>query len=178
MAEDKQENELIEDSSPQWIRTIDNNSNSKKTKANLFTKESDRVTVKKIKMPNINTDAVKIASISTPSGYYNVSIFVKIDMFQLSCYGVIGIYTVGASISPFAHLNGFCISKTSNIIFARNGNVIDIYMTGNYSSSYNTSQSDVISSCELISFEGIGTIVSVSSLNNVMKSINISEALQ
>lgn len=178
MTDDKRESELIEDSSPQWIRTIDGNGNSKKTNANVFTKNSDRVTVKKITMPNINTDAVKIASINTPGGYYNASVFVKIDMFQLSCYGVIGIYRVNQSINPFARLNGYCISTISNIIFVNNGNAIDIYMTGNYSSAYHTFQSDVISSSELISFEGAGTIVPVSSLENVMKSINISEALQ
>ena len=176
MAEDKQEKELIEDNSPQWIRTIDNNGNSKKTQANVFTKNSDRITIKKIIMPNLNTDAVRMASISTPSGYYNASIFIKVDMFQLSCYGVIGIYMVGSSVTPFAYLNGFCMSTISNILFVKNGSLLDVYMTGNYSSSYNSFQSDIISSSELISFEGTGIIVPVSSLN-VMKSINISEAL-
>lgn len=177
MAEDKREKELMEDSSPRWIRSIDSTGNSKKTDANLFIKSSDRVTIKKIIAPNINTDAVKIASISTSGGYYNVSIFVKIDMFQLSCYGVIGIYMVGNTVTPFASLNGFCISTISNIIFVNNKDAIDIYMTGNYSSSYNAYFSDLISSSERISFEGTGTIVPVSALS-VIKTINISEALK
>lgn len=175
--EDRQERELMEDTSPQWIRTIDNNGDSKKAKANLFAKYSDRVTIQKTKMANINTDAAKIARINIPIGYYNASIFVKIDMFQLSCYGVIGVYRVNMGVTPFAHLNGFCVSQISNIIFVNNNDSIDIYMTGNYSSAYSTFQSDVITSSDLISFEGTGTIVPVPSLN-VMKSINISEALQ
>ena len=177
MAGDKQESQLVEDNFPQWIRTIGESGSSKKTKANLFIKNSDRATIQKIKMPITNANAARIAQISTPNGFYNVSIFVKLDMFQLSCYGVIGIYMANSSISPFAKLSGFCISPVANILFVNNNSSIDIYITGNYSSSYNTYQSDIISSCELISFEEAGTIVPVSSLN-VMKSINISEALK
>ncbi len=174
---DQKEEQLLEDSSPEWIRTIDNNGSSKKTKANVFTKNGDRVTLKKVRMPTISTEAVKIASINTPNGFYNASIFVKVDMFQLSCYGVLGIYMANGSITPFAHLSGFCISTVSNILFIKNNATVDIYITGNYNTGYNTFLSDIFSSGELINFEGMGTTVKASSLN-VMKSINISDALK
>lgn len=132
--------------------------------------------IKRFKMPIVNKEAVKICSIKLFSHYYNASVFVRIDSFQLSVFGIIGFYNILTEVNPFAKLYGYNNSVWTEILFVRTGDLLDIYITGSYPTTYSSYNSEILSTCELVSFDGAGSIVNVSSLN-VMKSINVADAI-
>ena len=163
--EDIYENEMLEDSDPAWIRTLASDGSSRRTKTSLFEKSGSRSILKGFRIPGINTEAVRKASIQKITGFLNASVFVSVDSFGISFYGIIGIEVVGEKISPFAKLNAHKTNGSSRILFVDNGLFLDIYITGSYESSYTTTMSSAFSMSEYVSFHGIGETVNVSSLN-------------
>lgn len=163
--EDIYENEMLEDSDPAWMRTLASDGSGRRTKTSLFEKSGSRSTLKGFRIPGINTKAVRIASFQKVTGFLNASVFVSVDSFGISFYGIIGMEVVGESIYPFAKLNAHKTNGGSRILFVDNGMFLDIYITGSYNSAYSTTMGSAFSMSEYVSFYGIGETVNVSSLN-------------
>ena len=161
---DLKENEMLEDSNPAWMRTLASDGSGRRTKTSVFEKSGSRSTLKGVRIPGINTQAVKVACFQKTEGFLNASIFISADSFGLSFYGIIGIGVVGERITPFAKLNVHKINGASRILFVDNGVFLDMYITGSYNSVYSITTSSVFSMSEYVSFDDIGKTVNVSSL--------------
>lgn len=161
---DIRENEMREDNNPSWFRALASDGSGVRTNAATFVRKDGRESSRAFRMPNLNSKAVKVASINNVNGYYNTSFFILADSFGISFYGIIGLNHIASSVTPFAKLNVFKSHGGVKILFVENGTYIDVYITGSYSSSYTVALSSVFSMSEYVLFTGLGSIVDVASL--------------
>lgn len=161
---DVRENQMAEDGNPAWIRTMASDGTGKKTSPQTLFANSKHA-LKKISFPTINSRAVKVATINAQSTgiFANVSFLIRGDMFQMSFFGIIGVALSNGSISPF--FKGLCQGATTQALFVKDGNNLDVYIKGTYGSSYQSYGGEVWSMSERVSFDEVGgSSVLVSSL--------------
>ena len=117
---------------------------------------------KAITSPSVSTEAVCIAAIQAPDGFYGASFELRYTGFRYAANVLFSFYKSGQSLTIYAYQTGVEVDKGINKFYYKvQDKVVYIYVTGTYQSKYTASVMDLWSSDKKVSFDVDNTVFPV-----------------